>query len=60
MHQPLEEVALGGVARAPRQFELLVCLEERAAPGQREALFVGPGDGGNVEVTHGDDLAVWG
>jgi len=60
VHQPLEEVALGGVARAPGQFELLVRLEERAAAGQSEALLVAPRDGGNVEFTHGNDLAVWG
>ena len=60
VHQPLEEVTLGDVACTPRELELLVRLEEGAAPGKREAPFVARGDGGNVGITHGNDLAVWG
>jgi hypothetical protein len=40
MDEPLEEVALGLVTRAPRLLEGLVCLEERSGPSERKAPLV--------------------
>src|SRR5215218_2191370 len=58
--EPLEEVALAGVGRAPRELEGLVRLEPLAAPCERQAPLVLAGDGAIVAGRHGDDPAVWG
>jgi hypothetical protein len=41
VHEPLEEVALGGLRGAPRVLELLVSGEELAAPDQLEPALEG-------------------
>ncbi len=60
VNEPLEEVAFLLLARAPRELEFLVRLEERAAACEGQPLLVAPSDSANVGVSDGNDPAARG